>query len=367
MHREFKSEKYRLDVARKVRSGEIRLFEHLVFDAQSLYLKLDITMPIHPTVGIKNIFSRADNKTLVYKLKSSQHSVIMKIYPVDTQLSQEECKKKGILNHEIEVRYLKLFSELIQHSVCPHFALAFGHAILPYQAIQKWIPSDFKADTYMVLLGECGDTTLASLVTTTKLSLYCLGFLVLQVVLSLAIVQDIFESFRHNDLHLANVLIQDIQAEGFTRYDFHDQNYFHDVKNCPYRCLLWDMFYASIITDKVSDVEPARKTMFRSPNSRTCINKYLDLHKFFDSLECNLNSPHCATPFYDDIKLLIDLVVPPRLKNLTHEQRSKIKIWEIDIISPRQLLENPFFNTFRRDPNQESFLRIYQHPLRSEK
>jgi hypothetical protein len=378
LHERLLSEKHRLNVINKIRRGEIQYFSSLKWDEDAILLELHLQLPILPQVAISELYHRDETKTIVFKLKSNLVSIVLKLYLIG---QRPAANADEALNYEIEIRYLKLFEELIQKSICPHYALGVGHSVLTASSMKGLIADSYIVENgkYMCLLGECADTSLWKLIQTQHISLQCLATLILQVVICLFITQDILPSFRHNDLHAANILIQNLESrDGHFRYDIYYDSYFWILKHCPYRCLIWDMYYASIApqdTRGLSHLVPAKKELFNdkaASHTRTCQNQYFDLHKFFDSLHYILTCTNSKTPMYPEISKLIDFVLPQNLRcmsrNLSHEDKTAMRIWEIEHLSAKSLIENEFFNPFRRQPKaSQTVIRVYKHPFVSER
>jgi hypothetical protein len=363
-HEGFLSEKYRLDAIRRVRQREICFFEDLSW-TPSLLCELSVKLPVLPEVKISELYRRELTKTVVYKLHLPACSLVAKIYPIRQDLKQQSDEA---FNYQIEIRFLKLFEELICKSVCPHYALAVGHCVMSAEQLGSLLPADFKDAThkYMFLLAEHAECTLLEILRKTHLSEYCLGALVLQVVLCLYITQDILSSFRHNDLHLNNVLVQKLKAENaWAKYRVHQMDYFIDHNQCPFRCLLWDFFYACSDTRSLPLVVPIKKEIAKdapqTTHTRTKPNAYIDLHTFFDALHCVLHKK----PISQGFRELLDFVVPERLiAVLKQKSRDEMQIWNEHLRTPLQVLEHEFFNRYRREPSPGFRLaRTYVHPF----
>ena len=372
-HKDFVSEKYRLECIDRIRTNQIALFTRLQWKEDSLLSELEMELPIMQRVAINEIYRRKETKTIVYRLSVPECSVVLKIYHIG------QFKSTGpneATNYEIEIRYLKLFEELVQKSVLPHYALAVGHAVLTTNQIRSLLPKDLVVENanYMCLLGECGDTSLWKLLQKQTLSDYCLGALILQVVLALAIAQDLFPSWRHNDLHAGNILIQALHVkQGHVRYDMHGEHFYLNVGACPFRSLLWDMYYASTAlsdTRGIPYLVPAKRELFHDPhshNTRICHNQYFDLHRFFDAILFVLSSPGAKTQTSTELRQLIEHVVPFELqcmpKNLSHQEKMSLRIWEIQHVTPKLLLNHPYFAKYRAEPQDPYvLLRKYKHP-----
>jgi hypothetical protein len=389
IHEYFKSREARLRIISDVRCGKIPVFSEILPVSDSLLLELKIKAPFADGVRPEEIYKRKDTQTIVFKIHTGQHTLILKLYSLPAEATRKS-DEDTILNHEIEIRYLKVFADLVQRAVCPHFALPVGHAILTETQMQGLFPKckPKKPGNFMMILGECGDSTFNQLLRESPMTPYQVASIIFQVVLSLHIVHDIFPSFRHNDLHLSNVLIQNIDKKNleqrldsdklYVKYTVHDKKYYVNISECPYRVLIWDMYYSSI---DVPDAEkynlkhlvPRKKQLFVSPSTqstRSCQNQYFDLHKFFDSLEYVLKKDKKATQATPILWELINAVVPEQFKcmskNLTHQDKTDMRLWEAKHVTPAEILKHPYFDVFSKPDKNRRLVKEYRHPsLRS--
>ena len=123
--------------------------------------------------------------------------------------------------------------------------------------------------------------------------------------LSLATLHSIFPTFRHNDLHASNVLVQCVDPVEIRRslgtrlpathpllveYELSGRRWQIDLERAPFRCLLWDFSFASIEErdgGRVGlDCVAPREVRFGSvvQLSKTAPNQYCDIFKICDTL-----------------------------------------------------------------------------------
>lgn len=382
LHTAFKSENYRLGVMKELRNGTIPIFESIQMVPGSLLLEFKITPVFHPLVKLEEIYRRDETQTIIYQLTLPAHKLVMKVYQIPAgQLKN----KKAAANYQIEVRYLKLFTDLVQQLVCPHFTLPVGHTILNEVEMQRLFDTKIEKGSYMILLGEWADSTF-NRVLREGISEEATRGIIFQTVLTLHIIHEVFPSFRHNDLHLSNVLIQCLDIRQLSqlqalndkntlvvKYTINGKKYYLDIEECPYRILLWDMYYSSIDgTDadrhSLSLVVPGKKQLFSTADkteNRICTNQYFDLHKFFDSLHYVVGLDTKRPPSAELVEL-IDIVVPDSLKCMskgkTHQDKTDMRLWEAKHITPMEVLQHSYFQKFLRPPLNRTIVREYQHP-----
>ena len=383
LHTAFKSENYRLQQLQDLRNGTIPIFESIEMVPGSLLLEFKIKPAFHSAVQLDEIYRRDETQTIIYQLTLPSVQLVMKVYCIPQ--NQLNPTNTDAANHQIEVRYLKLFTDMVQHLICPHFTLPVGHAILNEKEMQQLFDTKIDKGSYMILIGEWAESTF-NRVLREGISEEAIRGLIFQTVLTLYIIHDVFPSFRHNDLHLSNVLVQTIEIKELLRlrrlndknricvkYTVNGTKYYLDLENCPYRILIWDMYYGSIDSadaerHSLSLVVPTKKQLFCSADrseNRICTNQYFDLHKFFDSLHyvIGLDKKRVISRELTD---LINLVVPDQLKcmskGLTHKDKTDMRLWEARHITPIEVLRQPYFDTFRRAPVSRTVVREYQHP-----
>ena len=388
VHRAFQSEPLRLSTIRDLRSGKIPLFESLKMIKKSPFLEFTITPTFAPRITRRELYHRQETLTTVYELGVTPRlRLVLKIYRIPD--SQLERKSNTLPNHEIEIRYLKLFTDLIQDLVCPHFIIPVGHGKCTAGEITKLFGEPTRPTppgTYMMILSEFADSTFFQLLQSEKLSEDAIRALLFQVITTLYIVQDIFPSFRHNDLHLSNVLVQSLDHEGLLRatdatrlvvqYNIHGQRFYLPVTQCPYRALLWDMYYSSIDAADarrydLGQVIPSSTQLFASGDesaNRSCVNQYFDLHRLFDSLEFALSQRSVAyrSSLSPLLTALIETVVPEHLKCMTrgrgHKDKIQMRLWDFHHVTPAQLLQHEYFQNFSVPVPQQTIIREYSHP-----
>ena len=180
------------------------------------------------------------------------------------------------------------------------------------------------------------------------------------------VIQDVFSSFRHNDLHLSNVLTQEFSAppEGVDLYEWTDiDRVYIDLKRAPRRALLWDMHFSSVSKEDAAIFNLQDDYIVPADwvHTRHCKNNYYDMHKFFDSLEYVLSFKN-KTEFITE-RALIDTIVPTHLKclstNRTKDEKKQMRLWEQCIIQPIEILRLPYFKELYQIPKKYTLIKKY--------
>ena len=180
-----------------------------------------------------------------------------------------------------------------------------------------------------------------------KLTLLEWKVIFFQILSVLAIIQNKYPEFRHNDLKCNNILLQTCTSKSSKfRYTINKKIYI--IPNIGYQIQLWDFDFSCIpgIVDnaKVSSLW-ARKQLNVSPEG----NRYYDIHFFFNTLIRNGFVPdimnHKLVPY--QVSDFIKRIIPDEYrsgKNVTEKGRLLLSIEYLtadEIIS-----QDPFFREF---------------------
>jgi len=374
----FVSEETRLKRINSVRKSGFPFFKDLAFDNSSNFLDFDFKRSEKPEVCrnilSKQLYFQEKTTTFVHHLRDNINdmSIVMKTY-----LIRDKNKKKvGKPQHDIEIRFLTLFSNLLRLDITPHITLPIGRSIISAEDAKGLVCKKSLPDgKYHVILSEFIDTSLTPLVRKEELTGYQLKVILFQVVYTLRVIQAVLPSFRHNDLHTSNVLVQRIEAGGMSRaypedvlcsrYMVDGRFFYHRLKDCPFRALLWDFYFSTVsrqdaVKEEVFDIVSRQfeGTSFSKPNC------YFDLHKLFDSLEfCLKQTSKKYQEEHKELQELIDLVVPLSLKcmsvNRSPESKKKLKLSDIQKIDPETLLKQKYFFELRKKPKNFLLLKKY--------
>lgn len=353
MNLAFKSEPYRLLTVKSIReSGGAPFFEDLLFDDDSLHT-FEFVGHKAPTCRTEHICWFDHTQTSVQRLIAGTDTIVMKVYRLRDS--------SEIPHHDIEVLMLNVMSRLIRGKVSPHFVLPIGRQLVSNRRANILTGRVLQEGQYNVILSEHADTSLSTLVQQDNLTKFELKCLLFQVVYTLAAIHRRMPSFRHNDLHASNVLVQMFDHDKIMKtapdacvvYEYGPVKFYLPVRKCNKRALLWDFFYASC-KDHPSLLPTRHEGGVYSER-----NRYYDIHKLMDSL-------HYLMPdAKGEIREFIDSVVPDAKKcmhlKLPVEERLKIGIESDEFLtSKRVLLNNPYFNELKKDPGKFRVLTRYK-------
>lgn len=171
-----------------------------------------------------------------------------------------------------------------------------------------------------------------------------------QILSVLAIIQNKYPSFRHNDLKVNNILVQKIDSDKTKNNKFYhyinDQEYV--VPNINIHVKLWDFDFATI--PGIVDNAKVEADWTDRINVKPKKNRYYDVHYFFNTLTQNGFFPH----FFDsshvpqEVKEFVRRVVPAKYatgKNVSEKGRILINK---EFTTPDIILKtDPFFAKFR--------------------
>jgi hypothetical protein len=368
-NRLFVSEEKRLTDIKRLRDRGRPFFESISFDGISPFLHFKLSVPrVARNLIMTQLYHQPKTDTYVHHLREplTKTSIVMKTYRL--RGSQEINVPGAIKQHDIEIRYLRLLAEFVLHDITPHVTLPIGRTILNRDETSSLLVQDVPDGSYHVILSEFVETSLTPLART--LTKYQIKSLLFQTVYTLAAIQNTFPSFRHNDLHLSNVLVQSIDGHGLkklypgkqlcTRYKLGKHTFYHNINLCPYRALLWDLYFSSINAEDASllGLTQVVNDSFVKTGMSTR-NQYYDLHKLFDSLEYVMAKRSMST----DLRDLIDYVVPTKYKcmskGLNPEQKRKLDLSDINVTNPLELLCHPYFAELMEMPVNSVIIKKY--------
>lgn len=273
-------------------------------------------------------------QTGVFKLvHTSGVTIIMKHVPMKTQ---DQVKKIAM-----EVRCLRVFVEFMKHAVSCHFVLPMGTFEVTGIAInQLQTHHTVSSQFHKVILAEAADGSLFQLIRNRGLDPYELKVILFQVLYTLHVICFYYPNFRHHDLHLANVLyLTQPRPLKTNLYHCVGHTFYHNLGRCPYRMLLWDMYFGTVI-----------------PNHES--KSYGDVHKFVDSLLFTLSLTGTKTKPSIDCMEFLTTVVPEHLrlrtdpKTLVDRQlyNQQQYINSLEYITIESLLTHEYFRELRLLP-----------------
>lgn len=281
------------DLARRFKTLSWR-FKHLEDAATLLNIKADLQSP-YLNVVQPLVLADLPTKRLIYERGNTAvydlGDLILKVYTVTASLRAKR-----------EIVCLRLWAYL---GKVPHFILPYARAL---------------QGTQQMLVVEKADGSLWDL--QSKLSPYQWCVLLFQTLYTLYIMRRVKPNFQHNDLHIGNVLIQRIDPElkYHSTYVYKNHFFYHDLYKCPYRVLLYDMYYASLSKPK----------------------QYCDIHQILDSVILVKTLPR-------KLRVFIDTYLPKELR--CRIQGRTLKRQELpEAFTYDNLLEDPYFAPLMRRP-----------------
>jgi hypothetical protein len=285
--------------------------------------------PLRAEVECTQVYTRASTSTYVNRLSTAGVSIIVKVWAIARSRSRAKDANidDGLLaEHEVEVRYLLLLTAMMQAGLLDAATIPIGMFICDGRTLcDTGVLLDVQCDAvraddslrrskgqalhqYAVLFAESANSSLTDhLYHSDAIDIdYWLRAALLQTCVALANIHATFPSFRHNDLHASNVLIQRINpldirvALGdklktleplYMEYTLGKKRWQVDLDRAPFRCLLWDFSFASISADDASRAgihsHAAPRTMkFGSvvSLSKTNCNQFVDIRQLVDTL-----------------------------------------------------------------------------------
>jgi len=259
--------------------------------------------------------------------------------------------------HEVEVRYLELLSHMMRGGLLDCVTMVLGFCLVTREELvglgyvsggetALFPEGKYGTGKYVVIFAESADCSLTALVhqkaTAAALPLatsadveslrYTVHAAVFQIMFAIATIHRVFPSFRHNDMHASNILIQYIDVEAIAahlkllpdepivvEYAMDDLRWQVDLRRAPFRVLVWDLNYASINAadanmNGLTHVLPrCREYGALVPLSKVAPNQYCDIHKCLDTLTWVLSLEKyggALEKLFQQTKRLLAYVVP---------------------------------------------------------
>jgi len=172
-----------------------------------------------------------------------------------------------------------------------------------------------------------------------------------QLLYTLAIIQNKYPSFKHNDLKTNNILITVVEknCEEYIQYiitDDEDKKYIFNVNNVGLNIKIWDFDFASI--DNLIINEKLNNEKFKERNITSKKNRYYDLHYFFITFfNLEIIKEYCKK--YKELNQFYNRVVPEKYKveNVTIDKRGRL-LKNIEYTIPIKIIKHDqFFEEFR--------------------
>jgi serine/threonine protein kinase len=335
------------------------------------------------------------SKMIVYNLDTDNEDICRQV-PIeeyDDLTSAERRvfhdKLQRLPNHSANTEdYIQAqLTHLVLQHITPHVCMLYGTTVLGEpkhkDMIQKYIDKykrkykDEYVDMAKVIMTEWADEgDLDEYIRNHKesWSIDTWRALLFQMCAMLALIQEKIPSFRHNDLSLANILVQkteggdggDGAAAGHYKYVIGGKEYF--VPDIGFRVLMADFDYASIeamgVTNEKLDTKTTRKfgTVPHKNASFDChmMLNWLNLWTLKLNKRRTYEGPDGETLFY--VKEFIDSALDQKKYQADNNRwlrysRLRFGKTEIPELVPRYILEsNVFFDPFRQAPTDGAIL-----------
>ena len=166
-----------------------------------------------------------------------------------------------------------------------------------------------------------------------------------QIIATLAIIQEEFPHFRHNDLKANNILIHKISKDTkFFRYKIRDK--FYKVPNIGFILKIWD-FDFSCIKDDIKN-HKVNMNWTKKINVIYEQNRYYDIHYFFSTLTMKGFIPNLFKHVDEEIKSFMLRIVPNNVRTPSRHctDRGRILVRK-ELTTPRKILKyDSLFESF---------------------
>ena len=169
-----------------------------------------------------------------------------------------------------------------------------------------------------------------------------------QVISVLAIIQNKYPGFRHNDLKANNILVHKVKKRG-TYFSYTVNRCRFILPSIGYQIKLWDFDFACI--PGIVNNKKVSALWTDEINVKPVQNRYYDMHYFFNTLIKKGFFPQLIEDesIPQEIKDFINRIVPPKLQENSKyvSKRGRILI-DKEYLTPDDVLKNdPYFEEFR--------------------
>lgn len=320
------------------------------FNGKIMYIKSGSTG--HTFKGIMDDGSEVAIKVVAYTKKGD--------YGLPSNMNRPE---------NAELRFLKLFSKFVIDSLTPHIVLPITTFYSNTESftgnnLQRSLTSAKKYDQFIdkyergdyydycsVLISEWADSgDLLDFIRShhSRMKTAHWRNIFFQIISTLAVIQDKYPAFRHNDLKANNVLLQKTDnAKKEFKYYINGKEFI--IPNIGVQVKLWDFDFACI--PDIIENEKVNANWTSKINVKPTKNRYYDLHYFFNTLVKKGFFPELLTSSKIDksIKNFILRIIPYQLlkKNKYVSNRGRILINK-ELTTPYKIItEDPFFEIYR--------------------
>jgi len=287
------------------------------------------------------------NKTLVLKRYSDNLPISLFVTPYDDTDNIKSLQ--GLNNNDSLFSYL--LSSLVLNNRTKHILLPiinvdvdfqqFNDVLKNYNAYDDFLNGINENTTSTIFSVRAKENFFKSMKLTDYLSSNECDFkkLLFQVIHTLAVIQEEYNGFRHNDMNANNILVY--LKKGYRKYDeyvFKDNKYY--IPKNKFSIKINNFNYSSI---------PGYNNNSRDIPFYDKENSYFDLHYFLNTL---LHSGHID--FCDSkTKDFLGKIIPVKYRNKTN---SFYLERNVNLFSPSELLKDPFFDDYLTEPELDNML-----------
>ena len=268
-----------------------------------------------------------------------------------------------------ELFMLKLLSYFVVNNQTPHIILpiaTFNTSIKPFLVLKDTIIKHKRYDEFVekfnngeyydnvsVLISEwanSGDLLDYFRKNIKSLKLVHYKVIFFQVLSVLAVIQNKYPEFRHNDMKANNLLVHKIECHRNNKYKYKINGQKYIIPNVGIQVKLWDFDFACIPPVVRNTKVEAKWT--DKINIKPVQNKYYDIHYFFNTLTKKgfISDFFSYTEIPQDVKDFFRRVVPEKYstgKEVTDRGRLLV---DDEYLSPDGILKSdPFFAVFRTE------------------
>lgn len=336
-------------------------------------------------IDVRNLFSSMDVKIRYLKSGTTGHTfkAISKINK-DVAFAVKVCAypkddyggmKNPARPENAELRMLKLLSYFVIKGCTPHFVLpigTFNTSITNFVKVPKNIIdlSDEKNQMYKKFVDRYNGGDFENLVSV-LISEWCNGgdlldyirknyatmtikywiVIFFQILFTLALVQQKYPMFKHNDMKANNILVQitDIKNNNTnSRYRYNIDNTKFIIPNINLQVKIWDFDFACI--DGVIENNKVNAEWTQKMNITKKQNKYYDMHYFFNTLISKRFFPQ----FYEggvpeEIIEFVHRIVPEKYRTGERyvNKKGRIQIDHEYTTPYKVIMEDPLFHKYR--------------------
>lgn len=335
-----------------------------IMDARELFMSMNVRLKYLKSGTTGHTFkaiSKTD-KNIVFAVKVCA-------YPKDDYGGMNNISRP----ENAELRMLKLLSYFVIKKSTPHFVLpigTFNTSITNFIKVSNKINlDDDKNEMYRKFVERYRDNEFEDLVSV-LISEWCNGgdlldyirknyttmrkrewtVIFFQILFTLAIIQQEYPSFRHNDMKANNILVQldNIETDSNKAYRYNLGNVYFIVPNINLQIKIWDFDFACI--DGIIENNKVNSDWTKKINITKKENKYYDMHYFFNTLISKRFFPQ----FYEggapqEIIDFVHRVIPEEYRNGSPNVNKKSRIQvDVEYTTPyKVIMKDPLFAKYR--------------------